>query len=207
MAIDPASGAIYVAWRRFAASNQPDAILVAKSTDFGKTFASKNTVVVATIAPFDQATTPTEFRTNALPTIATSVDAGGTARVHVAWAQRNAGNGDSQIVVSTSTAGATWSAPAPVDAAPLSDDFGGVFSRGHQFMPQLTSVAGRLLLVYYDQRLDHTLGFHIPNNPFAADAQGRFYLVQQVPKGRAARQSGAGLHAPDRRRDPDDASP
>ena len=50
-------------------------------------------------------------------------------------------------------------------------------------MPSLTSVAGRLLLIYYDQRLDHTLGFHIPNNPFAADAQGRFYLVQQLPQG------------------------
>ena len=183
VAIDPGSGAVYVTWRRFAASNQPDAILVAKSTDFGKTFASKNTVTVATIAPFDQATTPTEFRTNALPTIATSVDAGGTARVHIAWAQRNSANGDSQIVVSTSTTGATWSTPAAVDAAPLGDDFGGVFSRGHQFMPSLTSVAGRLLLIYYDQRLDHTLGFHIPNNPFAADAQGRFYLVQQLPQG------------------------
>jgi hypothetical protein len=183
VAIDPASGAVYVAWRRFAASNAPDAILVAKSTDFGNTFPSKNTVTVANIAPFDQATTPTEFRTNALPSIATTVDAGGVSRVHVAWAQRNPANGDSQIVVSTSTNGATWSTPAPVDSAPLSDDFGGVFSRGHQFMPELTSVAGRLLAIYYDQRLDHTLGFHIPNNPFAADAQGRFYLVQQVPKG------------------------
>ena len=50
-------------------------------------------------------------------------------------------------------------------------------------MPQLTFVAGRLVLVYYDQRLDHTLGFHIPNNPFAPDAEGRFYLVRRDPKG------------------------
>jgi hypothetical protein len=183
VAIDPGSGAIYVTWRRFAASNAPDAILVAKSTDFGKTFPSKNTVTVATIAPFDQATTTTEFRTNALPTIATSVDSGGTARVHIAWAQRNSSNGDAQIVVSTSTTGATWSAPVPVDTAPLGDDFGGVFTRGHQFMPSLTSVAGRLLLVYYDQRLDHTLGFHIPNNPWGPNASGQFYKIQQVPKG------------------------
>src|SRR6185503_3678885 len=56
MAIDPASGAIYVAWRRFATSSQPDAIVIAKSTDFGKTFPSKNTKDVATIAPFDQGT-------------------------------------------------------------------------------------------------------------------------------------------------------
>src|SRR5262249_50359992 len=183
MAVDPASGAIYVTWRRFASSSATDAIVLAKSTDFGKTFPSKSTKDVATIAPFDQATTTTEFRTNALPTIATSVDGSGTSRVHIAWAQRNAGNGDSQIVVTTSTDGSTWSAPVAVDAAPLQDDFGGVFSRGHQFMPQLTSVAGRLLVVYYDQALDHTLAFHIPNNPFAADAQGRFYMVQQLPKG------------------------
>ena len=44
-------------------------------------------------------------------------------------------------------------------------------------------MAGRLVLVYYDQRLDHTLAFHIPNNPFAPDAQGRFYLVRGDAKG------------------------
>jgi len=178
MAIDPSSGAVYVTWRRFATSSQPDAILIAKSTDFGKTFASKNTKEIATIAPFDQGTTTTQFRTNALPTIATSV-----GRVYVAWAQRSASTGDAQIVMSTSSDGATWSAAAPIVSAPITDDFGGSFSRGHQFMPQLTSVAGRLVLVYYDQRLDHTLGFHIPNNPFAPDAQGRFYLVRGDAKG------------------------
>ncbi len=182
MTIDPASGAIYVTWRRFSSSSQTDAILVAKSTDFGKTFPSKNTTEVATIAPFDQGTTPTQFRTNALPTIAASV-AGGVGRVHVAWAQRNSSTGDAQIVMSTSANGANWGAPVAVDAGPLTDDFGNTFSHGHQFMPQLTFLAGRLVLVYYDQRLDHTLGFHIPNNPFAPDAQGRFYLVRRDPKG------------------------
>ncbi len=209
MAIDPASGAIYVTWRRFAASSQPDAILIAKSTDFGKTFPSRNTTTVATIAPFDQGTTPTQFRTNALPTIAVSVDASGASRVHVAWAQRNASTGDAQIVMSTSSSGATWGTPVAVDTGAMTDDFGHAFSRGHQFMPQLTFVAGRLVLVYYDQRLDHTLGFHIPNNPFAPDPgfgpdpQGRFYLVRRDPKGRAAGPSRAGLHASDRRRDAD----
>jgi len=183
MTIDPASGAIYVTWRRFASSSQPDAIVVAKSTDFGKTFPSKNTTEVATIAPFDQGTTPTQFRTNALPTIAASVDSSGTGRVHVAWAQRNPATGDAQIVMSTSANGSTWGTPVAVDSGPLTDDFGNIFSDGHQFMPQLTFLAGRLVLVYYDQRLDHTLGFHIPNNPFAPDAQGRFYLVRRDPKG------------------------
>ena len=183
MAIDPVSGAIYVTWRRFATSSQSDAIVVAKSTDFGKTFPSKNTKDVATIAPFDQGTSPTQFRTNALPTVAVSVDGSGNRRVHVGWAQRDPSTGDSRIVLSTSTDGATWSTPSPVDAAPITDDLGGSFSRGHQFMPQLTFVAGRLVLVYYDQRLDHTLGFHIPNDPFAPDGEGRFYLVRRDPKG------------------------
>jgi hypothetical protein len=183
MAIDPVSGAIYVTWRRFATSSQPDAIVIAKSTDFGKTFASKNTKDIASIAPFDQGTTPTQFRTNALPTMAVSVDAANVSRVHVAWAQRDAITGDARIVMSTSSDGSTWSVPAAVVNTPIPDDFGNAFSRGHQFMPQLTSLAGRVVLVYYDQRLDHTLGFHIPNNPFAPDAQGRFYLVRRDPKG------------------------
>jgi hypothetical protein len=183
LAIDPVSGAIYVTWRRFATSSQPDAIMIAKSTDFGKTFPSRNTTEVATIAPFDQGTSGTQFRTNALPTVAVSMDAANVRRVHVGWAQRDASTGDARIVLSTSADGAAWSAPTPVDAVPISDDFGASLTRGHQFMPQLTFVAGRLVFVYYDQRLDHTVGFHIPTNPFVADAQGRFYLVRRDPKG------------------------
>ncbi|HEY4229385.1 MAG TPA: hypothetical protein VGO79_04390, partial [Thermoanaerobaculia bacterium] len=179
VAID-ANGAVYVTWRRFATSSQPDGIVVAKSTDFGKTFPNKNVKDIATIAPFDQATTTTEFRTNALPTMATTL-VGQTSRVHVAWAQRNAATGDSQVVISTSTDGSTWSAPAPVDASAIVDDYANPFSRGNQFMPQLTSVAGRLLLVYYDQRLDHTLAFHIFDTNFPADP--RFYLVKQAKQG------------------------
>ncbi len=172
LAIDSVSGAIYVTWRRFATSSQPDAIMIAKSTDFGKTFPSKNTKELATIAPFDQGTSATQFRTNALPTIAVSVDAANVRRIHVGWAQRDASTGDARIVLSTSADGAVWSAPTPVDASPITDDFGASLTRGHQFMPQLTFVAGRLVFVYYDQRLDHTVGFHIPNNPFEPTGRG-----------------------------------
>jgi hypothetical protein len=164
IAVDPKNGTVYVAWRRFASSSQPDAIMVAKSSDYGKTFASKDTVQVAAISPLDQGTSGTEFRTNALPTIAASVDAGNTSRVHVAWAQRNTPNQDAQIVLSTSTDGAIWSSPVAVDAAPITDDttpIPNTFSRGHQFMPQLTFSQGRLIVLYYDQRLDHTLGFYV----------------------------------------------
>jgi len=181
IAVDPTNGAVYVAWRRFAATSQPDAIIVSKSTDFGRTFASKDTVQVATISPFDQETLGTlpplgmQFRTNALPSIAVSVDGNNASRIHIVWAQRNSTNQDAQIVVSSSTNGATWSAPVPVDASPITDDStpSNSFSRGHQFMPQLTFSQGRLMVLYYDQRLDHTLGFSVyqPGDPILSDGQ------------------------------------
>jgi hypothetical protein len=184
LAIDPASGKVYAVWRQFATSSNPDSILIARSDDFGKTFPSKNTVQVAAIAPFDQSMTGTRFRTNSLPTVAASVDAGGTSRVHVAWAQRTGSSQDARIVVSTSTdSGKTWSAPAPVDGGTVIDDVGNTFSRGHQFMPQLTYAAGKLMVVYYDQRLDHTLSLFKPYAPFLADASGRFYLRTQALRG------------------------
>jgi uncharacterized repeat protein (TIGR01451 family) len=140
LAIDPATGTVYVAWREFLSSKQPDAILVAKSTDFGRTFSTP--VVLRTIMPFDQGTTSTSFRTNSYPTMA--VD--GVGRVYVAWAQRGAGmSGDARIVISSSTDGKTWSDPAPADNPP---------QRGHQFMPVLTFGGGRLHLVFWDQRDD-----------------------------------------------------
>jgi hypothetical protein len=183
LAIDPKNGDISVVWRRFAGSSEGDAILSARSTDFGKTFPSKFVRVVASIAPFDQGTTPTRFRTNALPSIAASVDSSNVSRFHAAWAQRDAVTGDAEIVMSTSPDGLSWGAPSAVDTAPITDDFSGSFVRGHQFMPQLHFVQGRLFLLYYDQRLDHTLAFHIPNNPFQADSAGRFYLTRRDPKG------------------------
>ncbi len=174
MAIDPKSGKIYVVWRQFATSSNPDSILLARSDDFGKTFPSKNTVQVATISPFDQTMSATRFRTNTLPSVAASYD-GTTSRVHVAWAQRDATSQDARIVVSTSSdGGKSWSGPVPVDAGPLVDDEGGSFSRGHQFMPQMTFAAGRLMVLYYDQRLDHTLGLFTPvDNPFLGVYQRR----------------------------------
>jgi hypothetical protein len=167
IAIDPLTGQVYVVWRQFATTSNPDSILMARSDDFGNTFPSKNTTQVATIIPFDQTLSSTRFRTNALPSVAISA-VGNTSRVHVAWAQRKGTGQDAQIVVSTSSnSGKTWSTPVPVDADPLTDDNGGVFPRGHQFMPQLTFAAGRLMVLYYDQRLDHTIGLFKPmDNPF-----------------------------------------
>ena len=74
VAIDPANGKVYVAWRQFATSSNPASIIVARSDDFGATFPSKNTNQVATITAFDQPTSGPRFRTNPLPSIAVSVD-------------------------------------------------------------------------------------------------------------------------------------
>jgi hypothetical protein len=168
MAVDPASGELYVAWRRIATPSEPDAIVLARSRDLGLHFTRARPVVPGggrTFAPFDQSSDPaqvpykTVFRTTAYPALAVSVDAAGQSRLHLAWAQRMPPRGDARIVLTTSPdGGATWTDPRPVDDGALHDDFGGSFDRGHQLMPQMASAAGRLLVLYYDTRLDHTRG-------------------------------------------------
>ncbi len=146
MAVSPATGGgavphpIYIAWRRFATSNSTDAILVAQSLDGGQTF-SKATVV-ASILPFDQ-TSIVGFRTNAFPSMA--IDA--TGRVYLVWSQRDLA-GNARIVISSSSDGVLWTTPASVDPA----------STGQQFMPSITFTAGKLMVLYYDSRDDHTIG-------------------------------------------------
>lgn len=166
IAVDPrGNGHVYVAWRRFFHMNkkgkiiQPDAIVVVKSEDGGRRFSKP--IVVAELAPwfppsddgvFDQATTPESFRTNDYPTMA--IDHNGTA--HIAWAQRGLGPdsnpgtgvGEARIVMSSSSDGDTWSTPEQV-ISPMEGD-----PPGHEFMPQLTYAAGKLTLLWYDQRWD-----------------------------------------------------
>ncbi len=193
VAVDPLTGNVFACWRRFATSSQPDAILCARSTDFGNTFPSKNTSTVANLgtgtAPnlwaFDQGSSGAQFRTNALPTMAVSVDTSvspAVSRIHVAWAARPSATGDSRIYVSTSADGLAWTAPVAADNLGISDDFNNTLTRGHQFMPQLTFSQGRLMLLYYDQRLDHTLGLAYPTVGFP-DSNGKFYLFKRDPKG------------------------
>ena len=147
LAVAP-NGTVYVAWRQFAYDDQPDAIIVSRSTDFGRTFSKPQTI--ATISPFDQGTSGVSFRTNTYPTMA--ID--GANRVYVAWSARgfatprsDAKTGDARIVMSVSEDGTTWTAPWAVEQqAP----------QGHQIMPALASAAGRLQLIYYDLRDDHS---------------------------------------------------
>ena len=189
LSIDPHTGAIYVAWRRFVTSSQPDAIVSVKSTDSGSTFSKSLDVVdlsafnsSAPNAPsfFDQGTTPESFRTSAYPTL--GVDPRGA--VYLAWSQRGlaAGLPDARIAMSTSPDGLNWSAPFAVDNGALSernqpvlDSLGDTLIRGHQLMPQITVIAGKLFVLYYDFREDHTIGRFLPHNPFVSDASGNFY--------------------------------
>jgi hypothetical protein len=181
MAIDPNNGAVYLFWRQIftTANNTPDAIYYVKSTDGGNTWTKP--AVVALINPFDQNTTGATFRTEVYPTAA--VD--GSGRVYVAWSQRGVGpspgatQGAARIVITTSNNGATtWTTPTPVDNnfqnqivpyanganAPNPPPSWASFNQynaagyGHQFQPALSFAAGKLTMIWADNRLSHTAG-------------------------------------------------
>jgi streptogramin lyase len=185
--VDPATGNVFVAWRQFAVGMpgqpgyQPNAMNVVKVTGGGTTAGPVMTVksLDSYTTPFaesffDQVTTQGTFRTNAYPSLA--ID--GSGRVYLAWAQRKALNGDARIMLSTYD-GTSWSAPSFVDDNPVVDEANpsNSFTRGHEFMPQVTFNNGRLTVVYYDLHLDHTLGLFdaVPGYP-KPDALGRFEL-------------------------------
>jgi hypothetical protein len=165
LAIDPNSGTLYVAWRRFATQALFDAIMVTKSTDGGQTFTTPT--IVGTINAFDQGTTAFSFRTNDYP--AMTVDA--TGRIYMAWAERGVGvptsGGDARIVMSTSHDGVSWSQRFTVDDFP---------ARGHQFMPAMTFGGGKIMVIFYDLREDTTIAGYVPLG------QGQYY-EQRVPQG------------------------
>ena len=198
IAVDPATGNVYVAWRTVAAANTPDGINVAKSINGGQSFLSAVQFMslpsfnpsspVATPSFFDENTlTMTaggpEMRTTAFPSMA--ID--GCGQIYVAWSQRDPqSSGDARIVMSTSMDGVSWTAPFRVDNTPISDDYSNSFTRGNQFMPSLTFAAGKLMVLYYDLHLDHTLGAFAPAYSFSPDgfpvpdAKGRLVLEQRI---------------------------
>jgi parallel beta-helix repeat protein len=199
IAIDPNTGTIYVAWRRFYTNGQPDAILIRKSTDGGNSFSPAVAAVTflpptAKLScappptgdptqpgcPFDQFSTPTDaaFRTSDYPALA--VD--GNGRVYLAWTQRQQTSdpqtSDARIMIRVSD-GTNWSSPAkPIDNGPLNDDYGvpllTISGRGHQLMPSLSFNAGTLTLAYYDLREDHTMGKFNPRLDPACDPTTQF---------------------------------
>ncbi|HEY2404031.1 MAG TPA: putative Ig domain-containing protein [Steroidobacteraceae bacterium] len=164
LAVDPRNGTLYVAWRQFSSSSSPNAILVAQSTDGGNTFSKVTTVASFPDfnpsspnlpAFFEQGISPTSFRTDAFPSLA--ID--GNGRLYLAWSQRGVnGTPDGRIVMTSSPDGVSWATPAPVDNSPITDSALDSFNRGSQLMPSVTYTGGKLMVLYYDLRLDHTVG-------------------------------------------------
>ncbi len=190
IAIDPVTGNVYVAWRQFASGAQQNAINVVKISNGGTTVGpvvpvlslpSFNSAVPSAASFFDQGSSGGSFRTNAYPSLA--ID--GSGRVYLAWSQRQPLLfGDSRVMLSTSTDGGSWSVPTYVDNNAVVDDTGHLFPRGHQFMPQITFNGGRLSVIFYDMRLDHTIGVFTPVPSFPnPDSFGRFELETRVPCG------------------------
>src|SRR5260370_40336062 len=92
--------------------------------------------------------------------------------------------------MSTSPDGLNWSASFAVDNGALSDgnqlvldSSGHTLSRGHQVMPQITVIGGKLFILYYDFREDHTIARFLPHNPFLSDANGNFYSEDRLLEG------------------------
>ena len=127
IAIDPATGVVYVVWRRFAGSRQPDAILVSKSTYFAPDLTSTLTVSASrSDSPsfFDQGTSTDSFRTNAYPTSnrprrrrsRTSTSPNATYR-----GSSSPGRSEARRTVTPRSSspsrrtGLTWSTPTPID--------------------------------------------------------------------------------------------
>src|SRR5882672_8298516 len=199
--VDPQAGLVYAAWRRFKNAAYPDSILGAVSIDGGRKFLPG--IPLWTLpafdfanltAPsfFDQGTTGTSFRTNAFPSLAVDDSGihGWPGRVYIAWSQRiqpyaGAPYADARIMMLNLPGGILVNSsgislkPYPLDDGPLRDDGSGLFSRGHQFMPQLAFIGGKLVALYYDMRLDHTWGTFAKATPLFPDNLGRFFLEQR----------------------------
>ncbi len=151
VAISPQNGHVYVAWRRYASGNNPHAILVARSTNYGRTF-SKPIEAAIIDFPFDQPTTDpiegtVQFRTASLPTI--TLD--NNNRAYLSWTEREYEDGPARIVF-TSMADddwPDWPLPTRIHNVSAPDDYNAI---GHQFMPSITFAAGKVLIAWYDSR-------------------------------------------------------
>ena len=94
IAVNPVNGNVYVTWRQFASTGVSNAIMVAQSTNAGKTFSAP--VQISTFQPFDQNTTNTSFRTNAYPSITTDM----FGFVYVTFSAKGLGPGGDARVLS-----------------------------------------------------------------------------------------------------------
>jgi hypothetical protein len=154
IAINPINGNVYVTWRQFASTGISDAIMIAQSTNAGKTFSAP--AQISKFQPFDQGTTGTSFRTNAFPSITTDM----FGFVYVAFSARGLGpGGDARVVAAGSIDGTHWTPAIMVDN-PKQNATTNPSGRGHQIMPAITFANGRLTILYYDLRFDHYVDFY-----------------------------------------------
>ena len=150
----PGSPRILLFWRRGAKGKVPDALMVVRSDDEGRTFTKPR--VFATLCPFDQPTSATMFRSRTVPSVAADED-----RAYVVWADRRNSSGqctstvngvqtlnDARVVIATTQDGEakTTYGPAYVDPSPG--------SRGHQIIPTVAASAGRVHVSWLDFRND-----------------------------------------------------
>jgi len=182
IAIAPATGDVFVAWRRLDLTGDNDAIAVVRSSDRGRTFTppgwarrfhrrgtggadpwkfsqrgrpKKGPVqTAAEISPFDQGSSAAAlaFRTNSYPTMA--ID--GDGRIYLAWSERGFATDPNRA--DPIDGDARIIVATSVDGRTWSDpsvvaDAG---QRGHQIMPALALSGGRLLLAYYDLQEDRS---------------------------------------------------
>ena len=213
--VDPETGIVYVCWRTFdnGTTQRKDSIVAVASVNGGYSFTPG--IPVVTLPPFnintpnapaffDQGTTRVSFRSAAYPAMAVQ-DSGYPfipGPLYFAWSQRGvAPNGAARIMMlaipgnaTISSSGITLPAPFPVDNNPITDDAGSSFEYGHQWGPSMTYIQGKLMLVYYDQRLDHTLGQDQPsvsNGFFVPNAQGNFYTESRQLEGELTTPNGS----------------
>jgi hypothetical protein len=163
------------------------------------------------------APTSASFRVTLFPSSAISVDTAGVRRLHVAWSERAGGSsaGYARVMVATKRLSAPpvteyepdendstcqkLDAPRAADNRPVAADglpltFPGnanvEFSAGHQFMPSITFSQGKLMLVYYDSRLDHTRAYYTPHTVACTDIGNGQCQVQ--PAGEICPSDGSG---------------
>ena len=161
IAVNALNGNVYVSWRQFSSAGIPNAIMVAESTNAGRTFNAP--ISISTFTPFDQGTTGTSIRTNAYPSITTDM----FGFVYVTFSAKGlVPSGDARVVVAGSTDGIHWTPAIMVDN-PGTNAQTNPSGRGHQIMPAITFANGRLTLLYYDLRLDHYENVYTqnPNSP------------------------------------------
>ena len=158
IAIAPHDGTVYVTWREFATeAGGAVSMWITVSSDGGQTFGQPR-MIAGNVRSFDQISTSTKFRSNALPAITADHE----NRVYVAWSE-----------VGYATTVGAGGAPEPTNDARIvmtvSSDRGQTFTprfvidpssaRGHQMMPSLTFAAGKIQAIYYDSREDQS-GVH-----------------------------------------------